>query len=199
MAARQSVTHWIDGLKAGDADAAGQLWQRYFQRLVELARAKLRTAPRRAADEEDVALSAFKSLCLGAARDRFAQLKDRHDLWQLLAMITVRKAADQLAYEGRQKRGGGRTRDEAWLDNGGGRRGLEHIVSNDPSPEWITSMSEECERLLGLLPDDLLREVAMLKIEGHTQYEIAEQLGCARRTVARKLDVIRKLWLRESI
>ena len=197
MSSQQSVTRWIDGLKAGDAEAAGQLWQRYFQRLVELARAKLRTAPRGAADEEDVALSAFKSLCLGAARDRFAQLEDRHDLWQLLAMITVRKVADQFAYEGRQKRGGGRTRDEAWLDNGGGQRGLEHVVSNEPSPEWIASMSEECDRLLALLPDDSLREVALLKIQGYTQHEIAAKLGCARRTVARKLDVIRKLWLRE--
>ena len=60
-----SVTHWINQLKAGDPDAAQKLWERYFRRLVSLARKK-----RRAADEEDVALSAFDSFCRGAEQDR---------------------------------------------------------------------------------------------------------------------------------
>ena len=51
-----SVTHWIGLLEAGDPAAAQKLWQAYFQRLVGLARKKLRGTPRRAADEEDVAL-----------------------------------------------------------------------------------------------------------------------------------------------
>ena len=66
-----SVTQWIDRLKAGDPDAAQELWERYFRRLVGLARKKLRAAPRRAADEEDVALSAFDSFCRGAEQGRF--------------------------------------------------------------------------------------------------------------------------------
>ena len=61
-----SVTQWINRLKAGDPDAAQKLWERYFRRLVGLARKKLRSAPRRAADEEDVALSAFDSFCRNA-------------------------------------------------------------------------------------------------------------------------------------
>jgi len=61
-----------------------KLWERYFRRLVGLARKKLRAAPRRAADEEDVALSAFDSFCRGAKLDRFPQLHDRLDVWQLL-------------------------------------------------------------------------------------------------------------------
>ena len=40
-----SVTVWIDSLKAGDADAAQKLWQRYFETLVRLARDRLRGAP----------------------------------------------------------------------------------------------------------------------------------------------------------
>src|SRR5262245_46060314 len=72
-----SVTQWIDGLKAGDPNAAQKLWERYCRRLVGLARKKLRAAPRRAADEEDVALSAFDSFCRGAEQDRFPQLNDR--------------------------------------------------------------------------------------------------------------------------
>src|SRR5438067_2490766 len=59
LASEGSVTLWIGRLRAGDPDAAGPLWERYFQRLVGLARARLRGAPRRVSDEEDVALSAF--------------------------------------------------------------------------------------------------------------------------------------------
>ena len=68
MNADGSVTRCIAELKAGEASAAERLWQAYFQRLVGLARAKLGPRARPLADEEDVALSAFKSLCLGAAR-----------------------------------------------------------------------------------------------------------------------------------
>src|SRR5262245_43324907 len=61
MPSAGSVTHWLGLLRAGDHAAAQPLWERYFSRLVGLARAKLQGLPRRAADEEDVALSAFDS------------------------------------------------------------------------------------------------------------------------------------------
>src|SRR5689334_5020484 len=71
-----SVTNWLGRLTGGDPAAAGPLWDRYFPRLVELARARLRAFPRRAADEEDVALSAFDSFCRDAAAGRFPRLGD---------------------------------------------------------------------------------------------------------------------------
>src|SRR5262249_53685630 len=101
-----SVTDWIGQLKAGDPAAAQKLWERYFQRLVGLARKKLQGTPRRAADEEDVALSAFASLCRRVAAGQFPQLRDREDLWHLLLVITARKALNQIRHERRQKRGG---------------------------------------------------------------------------------------------
>ena len=70
MASEGSVTSWLDQLKAGDTAAAQPLWEAYFRRLVALARGKLQGAPRRAADEEDVALSAFDSFCRGAEQGR---------------------------------------------------------------------------------------------------------------------------------
>src|SRR5262245_60587 len=108
-ASSTSVTQWIDRLKAGDPDAAQKLWERYFRRLVGLARKKLRSAPRRAADEEDVALSAFDSFCRNAEQGRFPQLLDRDSLWRLLVVFTARKSAHLRRDEGRQKRGGGLT------------------------------------------------------------------------------------------
>ena len=100
-----SVTRWINDLKGGELDAAQPLWERYFADLVRLARARLRASPRTAADEEDVALSAFDSFCAGVARGRFPRLDDRNDLWRVLVTITARKATDQVLRERRQKRG----------------------------------------------------------------------------------------------
>src|SRR5450631_1794747 len=102
-----SVTRWIDQLQVGDAVAVRQLWQRYFQRLVGLARKKLADAPRSMADEEDVALSVFDSLCRQAEQGRFPDLADRDGLWRLLVVMTVRKAGYLRRHETRLKRGGG--------------------------------------------------------------------------------------------
>src|SRR5215831_20563972 len=106
MTAEGSITGWLGRLRTGDRAAVQQLWERYFQRLVQLARQHLHGAPRRVADEEDVALSAFDSFCRNLEQDRWPQLLDRDNLWRLLVVITARKAQHLLRDERRQKRGG---------------------------------------------------------------------------------------------
>lgn len=192
-----SVTRWIIELARGDADeAARRLWDRYFDQLVHLARARLRAAHRGPADEEDAALNAFDSLCRGVAAGRFPRLEGRDDLWRLLATITARKAADQIQHEGRRKRGGGRVRGETddTPDVEGEPGGLVRAVDPGPSPAFIALMGEEVRRLFGSLPDETLRLVALLKLEGYTNDEIASSLDCALRSVERKLERIRLLW-----
>src|SRR5688572_18482502 len=104
MSTSGSITRWIDGLRLGDGDAAQKLWETYFSRMVKLARSRLEDAPRRAADEEDVALSAFKSFCEGAKNGRFSLLADRNNLWPLLVSITAHKCVDLVRRENRKKR-----------------------------------------------------------------------------------------------
>jgi DNA-directed RNA polymerase specialized sigma24 family protein len=191
--ARDTVTRWISALKEGDQDAASDLWESYFRRLVGLARAQLRDAPRRIADEEDVALSAFDSFCRRAQAGRFRRLHDRDDLWQILALITVRKAIDLRAYEGRQSRGMGRVRSLADL----GREGLEAIGGEGPTPELAAQFAEDYLRLIEQLGDPRLQSVAALKLEGYTNDEIAARLGCVTSTVERKLSRIRAMWAGE--
>jgi DNA-directed RNA polymerase specialized sigma24 family protein len=193
MVSPGSVSHWIQGLKRGDDQAGQNLWERYFARLVDLARTKLRGTSRRVADEEDIALSAFHSLCAGAARGRFPLLSDRDNLWRLLVVITARKAADQLAHARRAKRGGGLVRGESALrGQNHGEGGVEQIIGQEPTPEFAAQVAEEYTRLLDRLGDETLRKVAVWKMEGYTNDEIAGMLECARRTVARKLELIRK-------
>src|SRR5438067_4890181 len=157
MPSGESVSHWIGQLQAGDHAAAQKLWERYFQRLVGLARAKLQDLPRRAADEEDVALSAFASFCRGVEGGRFPQLLDRHDLWRLLVTITARKAL-RLARDQRcQKRGGGTVLDEAALgdrDNAAAEEaGIDQILGREPTPEFAAQVAEDCRLLLERLGD----------------------------------------------
>ena len=102
MPSQGSVSRLIDGLAVRDEAAVEQLWRRYFPRLVGLARKRLRRAPRRLEDEEDVALSAFASFCRAAEAGRFPQLLDREGLWRLLVVITVRKVGHHVRDEGRR-------------------------------------------------------------------------------------------------
>jgi DNA-directed RNA polymerase specialized sigma24 family protein len=202
VAAQGPITDWINLLKQGDPEAAQKLWEGYCRQLVEVARKKLRGSRRREADEEDVALSAFDSFCRGAGQGRLPQLADRHDLWQLLVVITARKARDQVEREHRIKRGGGAVRGESALlgpaDSSEAPAGLEEVVGNEPTPEFVAQMAEECRRLLDKLGDEELRSIAVWKMEGFTNEEIADRLGLAHATIERRLGVIRKLWEGES-
>jgi DNA-directed RNA polymerase specialized sigma24 family protein len=142
------------------------------------------------ADEEDVALSAFDSFCRRAERGLFPQLEDRDDLWQLLFVLTVRKAIGLVRHQGRARRGAGHVaslEDLTGLD-------LEAALGPEPTPELAAQMAEEYQRLLDCLSDESLRDVARWKMEGWTNREISARLGCVDQTVERKLRSIRRLW-----
>jgi DNA-directed RNA polymerase specialized sigma24 family protein len=97
MVSNDSVTQWIDGLKAqGDGIAVEKIWDRYGAKLLRLARDKLKAkgGNTRIGDEEDVVQSAFASFCRRAELGKFPKLNDRDNLWPLLIKITERKAAD---------------------------------------------------------------------------------------------------------
>jgi DNA-directed RNA polymerase specialized sigma24 family protein len=197
-----SVSLWLQQLQSGDREAAEKLWQRYFARLVGLARTRLQGLPRRVADEEDVALSAFDSFCRGAEQGRFPRLDDRDNLWRLLVTITARKAYQLGLSHRRQKRGGEAVLDEAALagpdDPGAGAAGLDQLLSREPTPEFAAQAAEDFERLLAALPLEELRAVARWKMEGYRNEEIAAKLGCAPRSVERRLHVIRAVWEEEG-
>jgi DNA-directed RNA polymerase specialized sigma24 family protein len=184
-----SVTRWLDGIRTGETAAAQRLWARYFHRLAELARGRLRALPRGAADEEDVALSAFDSFCRGAAQGRFPRLNDRDDLWQILFVLTQRKAVDLIQHEGRDKRDWRKV--EAAPAEGAP---LADVAGREPDPAFAAQVAEECRRLLGVLADDGLRLLAVRKMEGYTNEEIAALLRCSLATVERRLRLIRKEW-----
>jgi len=185
-----SITRCIDMLKRGDHAGAEALWDSYIHRLLALARSRLGGMPRRVADEEDVALSAFDSFCRRAEGGQFARLTDRDDLWQLLVLITERKAIDLMRREGRQSRGEGRV---VALSEAEGQ-GAGEIADPGPTPEFAAQVVDEFRELLRRLGDDSLVSVALAKMEGYTNRQIADRLGCIEQTVERKLRSIRRIW-----
>jgi RNA polymerase sigma factor (sigma-70 family) len=185
----RSITRLIGLARDGQAEAAEQLWHVYFHKLVAVARKKLAPAPRRLADEEDVALSAFASFWNGARQDRFPQLTDRSALWPLLVAITANKCTDLVRRETRQKRGAGATADAS---------AIEHLVGREPAPEFACQIADQLAHLLHRLDetgDPTLRRVATLRMHGLTQAEIADELGYVRETVSRKLRLIELCWV----
>ena len=187
----------LEKLEHGNEDTAQSLWEHYFPKLVNLARRQLGNR-RRVADEEDVALSAFNSFWNGAQAGRFPNLKSREDLWRLLVTITLRKAIDQVNHENRAKRGGGHVRGDSAFrnDSDEGDFGLDAVVGEDATAEQAAILAEEFERLIGMLDTDLA-QIAMKRMEGYTSNEIAQQVGCARITIARALSRIREIWSEE--
>jgi DNA-directed RNA polymerase specialized sigma24 family protein len=142
----------------------------------------------RGRDEEDVALSAFDSFFRAAEAGRFPRLDDRDDLWQVLVMITLRKAADQARREGRQKRGGGQVALASEMDEDGA---FAAVIAREPDPAFAAEMADGCRWLLEVLGDDTLRKIAVAKMEGDSNEQIAERLNVSLATVERKLRGIR--------
>ena len=180
----QSVTRLIRAVQDDRSSAVGPLLAVYFERLVQLARKRLQGLPGMAGHEEDLALRSFHSVCQ-RLRDpgRPLHLGGRDDLWRLLATRTISRAIDLV----RRHRPG----------EVPGTHDVEQLLAREPTPEDAAATADECRRLLDLLDEPELRQIALWKVEGYTNEEIAARLDCVPRTVERKVSRIRLLWKHE--
>ena len=193
-----SVSQWLENLKRGESRAAQKLWERYVERLIRLARKELGDVPRRVADEEDVVVAAFANFCRGVKNGRFPKLDDRDDLWQVLVMLTERKAIDQRRRLTAERRGGGDVRGESAVGAPHSTEpqgaGLAGIPDREPTPAFAAMVAEQFDRLLARLNDETLQRIALDKMAGYTNEEIAERLGTALRNIERRLQLTRRIW-----
>jgi DNA-directed RNA polymerase specialized sigma24 family protein len=180
-----TVSDWIRAVKdstdRSEVEAAvDALWDRYFDPLVRLARSRLRRSGRGHAGEEDVALSAIKSFYNLAVQKRYKRLECRDDLWRILATIAARKA-------GRLTR----RRPMLAIDESA----AAGLADSRAGADFVRSLTVEAEDFLRLLPDDTFRRIALMRLHGYTNREIADGIGCCVKTVEYKLTHIRKTWL----
>lgn len=182
------MTGWFHALKDGDQGAAASLWDRYFERVVRLA--KHRLIHDAAYDEEDLATSVLGALYNAAADGRYETLADRDELWALLLVLSQRKMIDRARRMNAQRR-------TSTQISGANQLPVESLASSEATPELSATVKDECQHLLQLLGDETLQDIALLKLDGHTIPEIAAQLSLGQRTVSRKLLLIRKAWEEE--
>ncbi|EMI53518.1 ECF-type sigma factor [Rhodopirellula sallentina] len=191
------ITLLMAQLSDGGGSASDQLWQEYFPKLANYARRKLAPAAARSYDGEDVALSAMNSFYEGMKERKFDNLHGRDELWRLLLTITARKVSARHRKVGRLKRGAGKVRGESVfgnVDDGERAFGIGDLLGTDPTPELIAELSETTQQLLNTVDDERVREIVRLRLEGYRNSEIAEKLGCAKRTVERKIELLRETW-----
>jgi len=194
MTANDSVTRWLRGIKLGDDAAAARIVERYSRQLLAIANQGLPKNRRRASDGEDVVQSAFASMFHRAQQGAFAQLDDRDNLWRLLVTIVRRKTANALRRQLSKRRGGGQVQGESGFGSGA----IHDDPDDEPSPETAAMLRESLAALLDRLPDQELREIALLKLEQYTDEEVAAKIGRSRATVERRLRLIRSIWAEEG-
>lgn len=186
-----SVTRWIELLTSGDPAAVEFLWRRYFQRMVRLANSRVRRLSGAAADGEDVALSAFHGFCAAARRGDFPELDDRESLWRVLVTCTLNRSRNLAARASAQKRS----------------QPLQQISLSEAQHEQtrgkdvVAELVDASDQLLFLLQlldrEDAtgeLRQIALWKLEGMSNEQIARQLKRRTSLVGQKLRLIRLLW-----
>jgi RNA polymerase sigma factor (sigma-70 family) len=185
----EPVTMWLAGLRRGEESATEGLWMVYFRRLRGLARRLLRGRVRRTCDGEDVAASVFRSFYDRARAGEYSRLRGRGDLWSLLAALTSNKCVDRMRHEGRAKRGGRATAVEL-----SGVAGVAGRADGPLDRAELTDMRDRFFAVLDACADPALRLIIQWKLEGENVEGIARRLGCVRRTVERKLRLIREIW-----
>jgi DNA-directed RNA polymerase specialized sigma24 family protein len=186
MSTAHLVSGWIEQWKQGDDEAARKLWERFFSRLVEVAVARLGAGSKRRGDEEAIAAAAFNSFFERARSGQFQAVNDRNSLWALLLTIVERKAINHQIAETRSFR-----------SNDPRRQGgdvVTLLAGSDPTPDFEVMVADEFEHLLGMLGQESLVRVVVLRLQGYSVREISEEMGVELRTVYRKLDTIRQAW-----
>ena len=200
MEPNSSVTGLIQLLRADDKAvrdrAANLIWQRYFRDLLNLARKNLGRRIRPRADEEDVLQSMFNSFCKRQRRGEY-DLAGRDELWRLLVTITLRKARNTVRNHRRDRRDVGREQTESASvgDTSCPGWALEQMDAAGPSPGEAAVLNEALERRLACLGDPELRQVALWRLEGYTNRDIAKRLECTERSIERRLERIRSKWI----
>ncbi len=188
-----SVSAWITGAKDNPSgDDFVRLWQRYMSEVVRIATTQLSRSLRRLVDGDDIANEVFVELSRGLQDGRFARLADRHDLWQILVMLTERRARHWWRHEGQTKRGGGLAPAHG-LPSADGEEELpfSQLADQGPTPRDAALLADMLHNFLKVLPDELFRRITVDWLTGYTQPEIAARQGIGLGAVERKLRIVR--------
>ena len=178
----------LAGSHLGDPKTAGELFCRFANRLIALARSRLPRKLDQQVDPEDVVHSAYRSF-FAAARDGRYDRQQGGDLWQLLVTFTLHKLYRQVERLKAQKRTVDR---EQHFGSEDSLLGLKaQVFTREPSPVEAVALAEELEGVMRRLPAPQ-RRILEMRLQGHAIDEIAARIGCTERTVRRALERVRQ-------
>lgn len=190
-----SITRMIRRLATDEQQTLFDLHRRCWPMVVELASRRVGVRLRRVADEEDIAAEAFWGFWQAFHQQRVPRLRNRHDLFALLAHLVACRSATQANREFKvARRGQGRAALESELTPADAREGILSQFSDARlAPEEQIAIDDLYQTFVEGLPDSL-REIARLHVGGWSPGEIAERLNCAHRTVTRKIAAVCLCW-----
>jgi RNA polymerase sigma-70 factor, ECF subfamily len=191
MSEDRSFDNLMARLRTGDNDAATKVFNRFANRLIELARRRLAPEVRQKLDPEDVLQSVFRSFFAHQAAGQITGLESWDSLWSWLAVITLRKCGKRTDYFFSERRDVHREvpvepchDDESDSDNG--------TSSDEPTPSEAAMLTETVEQLMSRF-EGRHREILSLILQGHAVREISLQVGCTERMVYRVLDRVKEM------
>lgn len=185
------IKELIRGIESGDEASEELLWNGSYEKLLRYleSRVRRRGIPTGLIDEEAVTVSVLESVFKCAREGRLESVQDWTEFSQLLFAMTNRKFVSHWRRATTQ-----RTLPRTPLKRLS-EDGME--VSKIAIPEVALIYEEQLSRLMSLLPDDLHRQIAVLKLAGCTLAEISSEVNRAIPTVNRKWRYIRRTWADE--
>jgi RNA polymerase sigma factor (sigma-70 family) len=175
---------WFELFRKGDEAAAQELFDRYVDQVMKLARRHLHRPMAGRVDPEDIAQSVFRTFFIRARQGQF-QIEEADDLCKLLARITVHKTFRQIAFHKRAKR-------DTHVETGEPQEMLLNRLASGPTPQEAAAFVDQLENFLGKL-QPIERQILELRMEGHNNLEIADKLGISDRKIRRLGERIRGL------
>jgi RNA polymerase sigma-70 factor (ECF subfamily) len=191
MVADASFDDLMARLRQGQNDAAAQVFGRFANRLIALARSQLSPQIRQKVDPEDVLQSVFRCFFARNAEGQFGEFASWDNLWAMLVGLTLRKCGRRIEYFHAACRDVEREVSTPLpMDSRGSDWGLS---APEPTPSEAAMLTETVEQLMNNL-GGRHREIVSLSLQGYPPAEISGEVGCTERTVYRVLEGVKE-WL----
>lgn len=178
-------------VQGGDPTAEERLWNEFYEKLLKHVegRVRRRGVPTGLLDEEAVTASVLESVFKCAKQGRLQNVQDWSELFRLMLAMANRKFVDHWRRATAQ-----RVYPETPIvplpDDG-----VE--VPDAQLAACSVTFDERLSGLMTLLPDDLHRKIAVLRLAGYTLAEVGIEVNRAVPTVNRKWRNVRRIWADE--
>lgn len=175
------------GRSVSEEAAETELWRRLAEPVRRAARQRLGRRQLAVADEDDVCVSVFRQFFHGVREGRYEAVRNTPQARGMLRRMAIDKTIDLVRFHTARRR----RPEGGWAD---GEQITSAAAERFVAPEEVVADRAELEALIAKLSRRTLQRIATMKLQGYTNEEIAGELGCAKRTVERKLAMIRRLW-----